>query len=375
MKKALTIFLSSILLMGLSLSSFAQERYVDDVFTDVTVTDSVIYGLNFSIFPAFIGGDTMELPLYMDVYEPAGDTETSRPLLLFGITGTFFPAIVNGGFTGERSDSAVVNFATRMAKKGFVVAVVQYRRGWNARGVALTQQRTILHAAYRGIQDMRNAVRFFRASFEGNADRNLDGMPDGVVNEFGIDTSQIAVGGTGTGGYMSYGATYLKRYEQTLETKYIDFTDPANPEPFLDTLIFGDPYGIDSAAINRPNYPSYSSDFKMGFAFGGALGSRQWVEAGDAPFVALHCERDPGAPYDIGDVIALDPNTTPPTPFAVIPEGAGGFGVISRADSLGNQDIFKGIDWGDTLFTIADAKSGGLTGLYPFDTPFTPGDA
>ncbi|MEM8890826.1 MAG: T9SS type A sorting domain-containing protein, partial [Bacteroidota bacterium] len=221
----------------------------------------------------------------------------------------------------------------------------------------------------------RNAVRFFRASFEGNADRNLDGMPDGVVNEFGIDTSQIAVGGTGTGGYMSYGATYLKRYEQTLEQKYIDFTDPNNPEPFLDTLIFGDPYGIDSAAINRPNYPSYSSDFKMGFAFGGALGSRQWVEAGDPPFVALHCERDPGAPYNVGDVLAVDPNTNPPSPFAVIPEGAGGFAVISRADSLGNQDIFKNIDWGDTLFTIAAAKSGGLTGLYPFDTPFTPGDA
>lgn len=364
-------------MIGLSLQSIAQERYVDDVFTDVTKTDSVIYGFNYSILPAFLGitTDTIRVPLYMDVYEPMGDTETSRPLLVFGITGTFFPAIANGGFTGERSDPAVIDFAERMARKGFVVAVVQYRRGWNPFGSALVQQRTILHAAYRGIQDMRNAVRFFRASQDGNTDRNLDGMPDGVVNEFGVDPDKIAVGGTGTGGYMSYGATYLKRYEQTLETKYIDFTDPDNPEPFLDTLIFGDPYGIDAATLNSPNYPTYSSDFNMGFAFGGALGSRQWVEAGDAPFVALHCERDPGAPYNVGDVLAVDGTTSPPSPFAVIPEGAGGLAVISRADTFGNQNIFKNIDWGDTLFTIANAKSGGLPGLYPFDTPFTPGDA
>lgn len=373
MKKALTIFLSAFLLMALSNSSFAQERYLDDVFADVTVTDSVVYGLNWSIFPAFVGLDTMQVPLFMDVYEPTGDTLSERPLLIFGITGTFFPAIVNGGFTGERSDSAVVNFATRMAKKGYVVAVVQYRRGWNARGMALTQQRTILQAAYRGIQDMRNAVRAFRASVAGAADFNLDGTPE-PANLFRVDTARIAVGGTGTGGYMSYGATYLKRYEQTLEQKYLDFSTTP-PTPFLDTTVFGDPYGIDSAAINRPNYPSYSSEFKMGFAFGGALGSRNWVEAGDAPFVSLHCERDPGAPYEVGDVIAIDPNTSPPTPFAVIPEGAGGLAVLKRADSLGNQDIFKGINWGNPLIESGMVKSGGIPGLYPFDTPFTPGDA
>ena len=366
MRQALTFLFSSLLMIGLSLQGFSQERYIDEVFTDndIMVTDSVIYGVNFSILPAFLGivQDTIPVALYMDVYAPMNDTTTDRPVIVYGIGGTFFPAIVNGGFTGERADVANVDFAMRMAKRGYVVAVVQYRRGWNPLGSALVQQRTILHAAYRGIQDMRNAVRFFRFTEAEQGDL------------FGIDPNRIAVGGNGTGGYMSYGATYLKRFDQTLKEKFIDFTTtPATP--FLDEDIFGDPYGIDSAAINRPNYPTYSSDFNMGFALGGALGDRSWVEQGDAPFVALHCERDPGAPYEVGDVIAVDGTTNPPSPFAVIPEGAGGLEVTKRADSLGNQDVFKGINWGDTLFTIAAAKSGDIPGLYPFDTPFTPGDA
>lgn len=365
MKQFLTIIFCSLLLMGITQQSFAQERYVDDVFADVTVSDSVVFGLNFSILPAFLNPalDTMIVPLIMDVYEPMGDTLTNRPVIVFGIGGTFFPAIVNGGFTGERSDAANVDFATRMAKKGYVVAVVQYRRGWNPLGSALIQQRTILQAAYRGIQDMRNVVRYFRAT---EADSS---------NKWGIDPGRIAVGGNGTGGYMSYGATYLKRYDQTLKAKFTDFSDTANPTPFLDTLSLGDPYGIKSATYNNPNYPTYSSDFNMGFALGGALGDSSWVEQGDAPFVALHCERDPGAPYDVGDVIAIDGTTSPPSAFAVIPGGAGGLAVLRRANALGNQAVFSGVNWTDTISDIAATKNGGLLGLYPFDTPYTAGDA
>ena len=298
-------------------------------------------------------------PLFMDVYEPTGDTASNRPLILFGITGTFFPAYVNGGFVGERNDTTNVIFATEMAKKGYVVGVVQYRRGWLAGASAINQQRTILHAAYRGIQDMRTAVRYFKA----NSDT------------FGIDTTKIAVGGQGTGAYMSYGATYLKRYEQTLLAKFIDFTDTANPTPFLDTLIFGNPYGTDPAYINNPNHATRTSDFKVGFGLGGALGDVSWVEAGDAPYISMHSWKDPGQPYEIGDILAVDGTTG--DPFAVIPTGAGGKGVLTKADSLGNQDIFKGVMWNDpyNLAAAANPNNAGAEGLYTFVTPYTPGDA
>ena len=53
--------------------------------------------------------------------------------------------------------------ATRLAKMGYVAAVASYRLGWNP--VATTQTErvyTLINAAYRGVQDSRAAVRYFR---------------------------------------------------------------------------------------------------------------------------------------------------------------------------------------------------------------------
>jgi acetyl esterase/lipase len=360
MKQKLTLFMTALLMLYGSVS-YGQERYLDEIFAGVTVTDSVVYGTNYSIYPWVLQAspDTLLLPLFMDVYEPTGDTVSRRPVLLFGITGTFFQAYVNGGFTGERSDTACVEFAKRMARRGYVVAVVQYRRGWLAGASALAQQRTILHAAYRGIQDMNTAVRFFK---ENQA-------------SWRVDTTKIGVGGHGTGAYVSYGATYLDRWEQTLLTKFIDFSDTANPVPFLDTLIFGDPKGVDPAQINNPNHTGHTSDFTVGFGLGGALGDSSWVEAGDVPFISMHPYRDQAAPYFVGDVIAVD--GTNGQDFAVIPSGAGGKAVVSRATRLGNQSVFDGIQWQDPYNQAAASNpfNDGAEGLYSFVTPFTPGDA
>jgi hypothetical protein len=63
----------------------AQQRYIDEVFTDVTVTQGVTYGVNATVL--LIGdpnvGEAIPQPLVMNVYEPAGDTETERPTRLF----------------------------------------------------------------------------------------------------------------------------------------------------------------------------------------------------------------------------------------------------------------------------------------------------
>ncbi|MEM7369628.1 MAG: T9SS type A sorting domain-containing protein [Bacteroidota bacterium] len=366
MNKLLTLLLTGMIILFTTIPGMSQERYLDEIFTDVQVTHNVMYSFNFSIEPALFVptiSDTIQIPQLMDVYEPMGDTATNRPVIIFGITGTFLPRIVNQGFTGTRGDSTNVAFATAMAKKGYVVAVVEYRKGWVFLGPALTQQKTILDASYRGIQDMRAAVRYFRATEQDS------------MNMWGVDPGRIAVGGTGTGAYMSYGATYLDRYEQTLLEKFIDFTDPLNPVPFLDTLIYGNPEGTDSAYINAPQHPGFSSKFNMGFAFGGALGDPSWVEDDDPPFVAVHSYRDPFQPYAVGNVFAADPTTMPPTPFAVIPTASGPYSTLDSATRLGNQDIFKDVEWGDPVSERAAMINDGRIGLYPFITPYTPGDA
>ena len=160
----------------------AQTRYLDEVFDEVNVTTDVVYGQNITVIPALQGMPPAMEDLKCDIYEPAGDTETSRPLLLLFHTGNFLPPFVNGGPLGTKSDNWEVEMATRYAKMGYVVASCDYRLGWNP--LAATQEeRTLqlLQAAYRGVQDSRTAVRFFRKT---NAE---DGNP------YGVDTDKIGM--------------------------------------------------------------------------------------------------------------------------------------------------------------------------------------
>ena len=98
----------------------------------------------------------------MDVYQPSGDTETSRPLVLVFHTGNFLPNVLNGQISGTKKDSSVVEICTQLARRGYVAASVDYRVGWNP--LASTQPERalgLIQAAYRGLQDGRNAIRYF----------------------------------------------------------------------------------------------------------------------------------------------------------------------------------------------------------------------
>ena len=357
MRKFHTLSAFLVLVIGLN-GLFAQERYLEPVFSraEIDITFDVVYGNNVSILPLILGDTIAPVPLYMNVYQPdpSVDSVSERPLVIFGVTGTFLPAIVNQGFTGERTDSAVVEIANRLTQMGYVVAVTQYRRGWNALGTEIEQQKTILEAAYRGIQDMRNAVRFFRKTVE------EDGNP------YGVDIDKIAVGGTGTGAYVSYGATYLSSFDEVNLQKFIDFDAPGGPAPFVDTLILGDVNGVNQALLNIPNYPEYSSEFHVGFGMDGALGDASMVSEGEPPFIAVHSAFNPGAPYDIGDVIATNGAGLP---FAVIPTASGGLGTLRRANELGLQDIFKDVEWTDPYSPVAASRNDGILGLMPLITP------
>jgi carboxylesterase type B len=101
----------------------------------------------------------------MDVYTPTGDTETDRPLIVYLHTGSFLPRYINQLPTGSKSDSATVEMCRRFAKKGYVVAAIGYRAGWNpASPSENTRKQTIIQAVYRSMQDAKTAVRFFRKS-------------------------------------------------------------------------------------------------------------------------------------------------------------------------------------------------------------------
>ena len=79
MKKVLRNFIAFTLIVS-AISANAQPiRYLDNVFTNVTVTSDVQFAENISILPAVLSGGVNPpalTPIMCDIYEPTGDNLT-----------------------------------------------------------------------------------------------------------------------------------------------------------------------------------------------------------------------------------------------------------------------------------------------------------
>ena len=343
MNKKLTLL---ILAMLPTLLVLGQDRYMDPIFDEISVTNDVLYGTNVSILPIILGLSDVPEPenLLMDVYAPAGDDLAERPVVILAHRGDFLPAIINLSPYGTRKDSAVVEFCRELAHRGFVAVSMDYRLGWNPFGSDLEIKKTVLEAVYRISQDMRTAVRYLRKS----------AAEDG--NPFGIDSSRIAVGGFDAAGYAANNCAYLKNNEQLLLPKFLDFgTTP--PTPFIIEAVHGDPYGITEGAINIPNHPNYSSEVSAVVNFEGGLGDFTWIEAGDPPSITFM----PLAKFDNAGIRDV---TIGVGGSIIIAEGAFPDTIVTQSQALGNQDIFLDNITVDELTQKARDLSGGLEGIY-----------
>jgi acetyl esterase/lipase len=346
---------------AICLTASAQTRYLNEVFSDVNVTSNIQYGTNITVITALQGLAPAPQPLMLDLYEPAGDTETDRPLLLYFHTGNFLPQYVSGSPLGTKTDSATVEICTRYAKMGYVVASVDYRLGWNP--TAATQsERTLqlIQAAYRGVQDSRTAVRFFRKSVAEEA------------NLYGVDDSKIAMLGEGTGGYITLASTGISSYADIIlddagapiEKFYYDPGDGSSI-PMVIESIHGDPnattdtYAPASSGgfqLCMANHVGYSSEFNFQMNLGGALGDLNWLDEGDNPMVSFHCPHDPFAPYETAVLIV--PTTSEP-----VVEVSGAYDIHQEISSYAtnNNAVFADADIDDA----ASANNGGWDGLFP----------
>jgi len=318
----------------------AQERYLDEVFTEVNVQRDVVYGTNISV----LSGQPEQVDLLMDVYQPAGDDATNRPVVIYWHTGSFLPPLFNGQITGARSDSAVVEICSQLARRGYVAIAATYRQGWNPAATGAEGQNirtgTLLNAVYRGIQDVRTSIRFLRKTV----------AEDG--NPFGVDAENIALFGQGTGGYLTFASAYLDRVDEI--TSKDKFINTETLESYVDTAQSGDPYGLNDRPLNIANHVEYSSDFKMAVNAGGALGDISWIEGReDEPVtVGFHVLRDPFAPFFQGAVIV-------PTTGDFVVNVAGTRQVVDSANFKGNNAIIAEAnnDMNDPLNALIEAYS------------------
>ncbi len=353
----------TIALLSLGLSVSAQDRYLDDVFSAVTVTADVVYATNISILPMLQGLPPGPATLKCDIYTPDGDTETNRPVIILVHTGSFLPAVVNGQATGSKTDLSIVEQCTRWAKKGYVAVAMDNRLGWNPTSTDQNvRTSTLLQAAYRGIQDAKAMVRYMR-------------MTEDNGNPYGIDESKIVLGGQGTGAYISLGYATLNDENELYLPKFLDLSDPTNPIPYVYPPFFGNPDGTDSTYLpdfasptgvtelwNIPNNLGYSNDINMAFNLGGAIADISWLQAGDVPMVSFHCEKDPYAPIDTGDVIV-------PTTGDFVVEVMGSR-TVQIMQNMYNNNSYGAWSWiSDNYTTAANTNNDGNDGLYIFKTP------
>ncbi len=338
-----------ICLLASSINGFSQ-RYLTEVFTSVTVTPNVKYGTNVSV----ITGSPAPSDLFMDVYQPTGDVLAARPLVIVLHTGSFLPTPINGQPTGSRKDSAVVEMCTKFAKRGYVAVAATYRLGWNPTSTDQdVRTGTLLNAVYRAIQDTKNCVRYFKNDAA-------------TSSTYKIDSTKIAVGGIGSGGYVALAYATLNKPTELQLPKFVNLNlNP--PQQYVNQAVSGNFDGTNTTALNTANYPGHTSSINVIFNIGGALGDTTWLEAGEIPVISLQCSKDPFAPYKTGAVIV-------PTTGDFVVEASGSYTVQRKAEQFGNNAILNTPVFNDPYSLRANMVNDGYKNLFPFVTP-APGAA
>jgi hypothetical protein len=232
-------------------SPCATGRYAADTFTNVTTTSNVVYGSNLS----FTGGATS---LKMDIYQPTGDVETARPLIIWAHGGSFQ--------TGTSADGDVVALSQAFAKKGYVCASINYRLGFFP-----LDSVNAIKAVLRAVQDMKASIRFF--------------YKDKLTsNAYKIDTNNIFIGGSSAGAITALHLAYLNK---SCEINY-----------YVTPTVLGTLGGMEGYSGNQ----CYSTKIKGVINLCGALGRYGWLEAGDVPFCSMHGTADATVLYNRGMV-------------------------------------------------------------------------
>ncbi len=178
--KRILLFVSSI---SVTIFSFSQTcsslRYQDTIFHTVTLTTS-----QFGVATPY-GVLAQPQNLFLDFYEPTGDTLTTRPLIVFQF---------GGGFTiGWRSEPDIPGFCNYFAKCGYAVASIDYRIGLNPLDTNST-----IRAYYRGVQDERSAIRYLCSR----------------AAQLKIDTSILILAGTSAGCFCAFANAFTSNADR-----------------------------------------------------------------------------------------------------------------------------------------------------------------
>lgn len=222
-------------------------RYQNTIFQAVSTTNNVVFGS-----AAKTSGGTQELS--MSIYQPQGDTEANRPLVIL---------TPGGGFSGL-SFETMENYAELLAKAGYVSAVINYRLNEsNDRSEA-----RMFLAVVQAVQDQKAAIRFFKK----DADTN---------NQYRINPDKIFIGGHSAGAVTSLHTAYITNVEET--------------SGILATTINNNG-GLEGDSGN----PRYSSTVAGVINLAGGIWDVNFIDAGEPALYSVHGTADAVVAYISG---------------------------------------------------------------------------
>lgn len=225
------------------------NRYKKAIFSDVQVHKDVKYGeAQVWNFP-FNNTD-----LFMDIYEPIGDTLSKRPLMIW---------VHPGGFLlGSKEVEDMVALCDSFARRGYVTASISYRLGFNPTSSASGER-----AVYRGVQDTRAAIRFLKEYHQ----------------TYGIDTNYTFLGGSSAGAFATLHTAYLEQHEA-----------PSSYEGGIASPNLG---CLDCSGNNYQHDMDLSGIVNLW----GALGDSNWVSLHETvPSLHIHGTADNVVPFGVG---------------------------------------------------------------------------
>lgn len=266
MKKFISLFLPFVVV---STNLFAQEcdgqRYYSQIFSQVELTSDIKFGQN--VQPTILDPANIQ-ELFLDVYEPQGDTLSARPLIIWAFGGGFI--------FGNKESNDVVTLSNEFAKMGYVCASIDYRLSTNliVNGGDISNA---YEAVLKAMHDMRASIRYFYKDAT-------------TTDEHRIDTTRIYIGGVSAGAITALQIVHLDELSEV----------PSELMPYFQAN-----GGFNGFSGN----PGYSDDVAGIISLCGAVLDTAIINPTiSTPIVSMHGTADSVVPYDSSPLTLLDIN-------------------------------------------------------------------
>jgi poly(3-hydroxybutyrate) depolymerase len=264
------------------------NRYLDPLFA-VTKQADVVFGNAPSIPAVYVSeAVTINQDLTMDIFQPVGDTASKRPLIIFAFGG--------GYIVGSKEDSDIQGLCDYFAKRGYVTASINYRKGLNA-----TSNNSAVRAIYRGAQDWSSAVRWFKE----------------FRTTYKVDTNYIFAGGSSAGSFGALHMAYADDSNKPAEANSSGFPD-FNPD-------------LGCLSCSGNNYHHNNKVLAVLNCWGAML-NKNFIDANDKPHLfSTHGSTDPIVPFNSG---------SPFSASIIVQSVDGSFQLNQRAQAVGVPSKF-----------------------------------